>query len=798
MPDLTTYDYDIFLSHNRADQEWTAKLAERIEKEDWPKQNRKLKVFFSPWDIRPGQSIPKKIEEALPRSRKVGLILSPDAVDSAWVELERLVTTYIDISARDERLIPLYRRNCEVPALLRSILYLDFRDDGAFEESYKTLLLVIKDEPLPRRPLNDTVNSVVLPPLIPRPPVVGFLPRRDSEGRNIVERLQQELAPQKNQLIALSGPGGVGKTTLASETARALSEKHTQRIVWVGADGRDDFTFSTLLDETAGQLGRIDLRPLPTDVKADEVGALIAAAPTLIVLDNFETLAAAEQARCVDFLLNRAPCPVLITTRPRIAAARNIIIPVMSPDEADNFLRLLIHQAGEPSAFGSVDRQRIMTASDRNPLVTQWVVAQIDLAQEASSVLDELAHGVGDAAERVFDRSFRLERLGDDGRDVLLALSLFSPDASRTALAEVAFGEGAKRLNEAVKRLASLWLIKTTTEGQRLYVEGLTRELAKARLANDGRAKEFYRRFVTYFLSYTERRAAPTPENLDELEIEKDNLLGAMDLASEIEDLESLQRIVLLLVEPSKGMLIVHGYWNDAIQRGQEALKAAKVTNRQWYVGALANNLGFLLANQGNHSSAKQHYQLAVEVARQLNEEGGLAATLHQLAMLAQNQGELAEARRLLHESLEINKKLDHQGAIAANLHELGLLAQNQDELDEARRLYNESLEINKRLGSHFGIATTLQNLATIALDQGERDEARQLCLESLEIKKKLGHQEGIATSLHHLGMLAEDEGHQAEAAQLFEDALAILNKLKSPNAEIALKSLERVKVKSS
>ena len=116
MTDLTAYDYDIFLSHNHADQEWTTKLAERLEREDWPAQGRKLKVFFSPWDIRPGQSIPREIERALPKSRKVGLIMSPEAVDSAWVELERLVTTYITVSARDERLIPLYRRDCEIPA----------------------------------------------------------------------------------------------------------------------------------------------------------------------------------------------------------------------------------------------------------------------------------------------------------------------------------------------------------------------------------------------------------------------------------------------------------------------------------------------------------------------------------------------------------------------------------------------------------------------------------------------------------------------------------------------------------
>lgn len=191
MPDLTIYEYDIFLSHNHADQEWTTRLAERLEQEDW--QGRRLKVFFSPWDIRPGQSIPKEIENALPKSRKVGLILSPDAVDSAWVDLERLVTTYIAVSARDERLIPLYRRDCDIPALLQPILYLDFRDDADFEAAYQTLLSVIKDEPLPRRSLRSAKKAVVLPPVIPPPPIDSFVAPDHGEGLRVREKLPKSV-----------------------------------------------------------------------------------------------------------------------------------------------------------------------------------------------------------------------------------------------------------------------------------------------------------------------------------------------------------------------------------------------------------------------------------------------------------------------------------------------------------------------------------------------------------------------------------------------------------------------------
>jgi hypothetical protein len=88
----------------------------------------------------------------------------------------------------------------------------------------------------------------------------------------------------------------------------------------------------------------------------------------------------------------------------------------MSPEEAESFLKLLIEQTGNPSAFAHLNQDRLMKASERNPLIMQWVVAQIDAAQDPDTVLDELAQGEGDAAERVFKRSFELEQLGNDGR----------------------------------------------------------------------------------------------------------------------------------------------------------------------------------------------------------------------------------------------------------------------------------------------------------------------------------------------------------------------------------------------
>jgi lipopolysaccharide biosynthesis regulator YciM len=388
----------------------------------------------------------------------------------------------------------------------------------------------------------------------------------------------------------------------------------------------------------------------------------------------------------------------------------------------------------------------------------QWVIGQIDLAQRPGDVLDDLAHGEGDAAQRVFDRSFNLTQVGDDGRSALLALSLFVPDASRPALAEVAgFGDDEPALREAVKSLAGLCLIETASVGERLIIKGLTRDLARARLSKDEGAAEFRRRFVAFFVRYCASHTETSAEDFDAIEAEKDNVLGALDASFEIEDWNSVMRIASVAGLPETGFFSLRGYWGEAIRCNKQALEAARLSRS----------------------------------------EADIARFKHNLAVMHENRGDLAEARRLYNESLEIKKKLGNQRGIASTLHELGRLAHKQGEIDEARRLYNESLEIKKKLGNQSGIAITLHELGRLAQKRGEIDEARRLYNDSLEIKKKLGNQNGIALTLGQLGRLAEDEGDLAAAIRLYREALIIFEKLKSPYAEVTRKALERVESQS-
>lgn len=89
------YDYDAFVSYNKADKDFAEKLVNRIEKENI--DGVPIKVFFGEWDIEYGGNILLWIENAEPNSHFIILIMSPEWLDSNWTTLERVIFRFMKI-----------------------------------------------------------------------------------------------------------------------------------------------------------------------------------------------------------------------------------------------------------------------------------------------------------------------------------------------------------------------------------------------------------------------------------------------------------------------------------------------------------------------------------------------------------------------------------------------------------------------------------------------------------------------------------------------------------------------------
>jgi hypothetical protein len=75
-----SFHYDVFLSHSSKDKPLVRPLAERMRQDG-------LKVWFDEWVLKPGDSVPAKIEEGLEHSRVLVLCMSANAFGSDWAQL---------------------------------------------------------------------------------------------------------------------------------------------------------------------------------------------------------------------------------------------------------------------------------------------------------------------------------------------------------------------------------------------------------------------------------------------------------------------------------------------------------------------------------------------------------------------------------------------------------------------------------------------------------------------------------------------------------------------------------------
>jgi TIR domain len=151
----TSFSYDVFLSHNKTDRPRVRQLAERLRKAG-------VRVWFDDWVIKPGDDIHLAIERGLDASRTLVLCLSPAALESDWVGLERSTVLFRDPSNAGRRFIPLLLADGDLPDTLRRYRYVDFRQE--IEAAFKELLTACqaKKEPAPPRP-QSTLSEFGMP-----------------------------------------------------------------------------------------------------------------------------------------------------------------------------------------------------------------------------------------------------------------------------------------------------------------------------------------------------------------------------------------------------------------------------------------------------------------------------------------------------------------------------------------------------------------------------------------------------------------------------------------------------------
>jgi TIR domain len=104
--------------------------------------------FFDERSVRPGESIPSRIERGLEECDVYIPVFSPDALKSPWCDWEINMAIMMNREGGRSHIIPLIAEKCTVPARLRHLLYVNFagRYNAALDE------LLTKSFDLPPKP----------------------------------------------------------------------------------------------------------------------------------------------------------------------------------------------------------------------------------------------------------------------------------------------------------------------------------------------------------------------------------------------------------------------------------------------------------------------------------------------------------------------------------------------------------------------------------------------------------------------------------------------------------------------
>jgi predicted ATPase/DNA-binding SARP family transcriptional activator len=367
----------------------------------------------------------------------------------------------------------------------------------------------------------------------------------------------------EHRLTTLIGPGGAGKTRLASETARTLVDDLPDG-VWlveladIGTDG--DVALATL----AGLGLRDALLGEATNAEpADRLIAAIREREALLILDNCEHVIESAAVFAHRVLGECRRLRILATSREPLGITGEAlwqVEPLALPDaqpsraemESSPAVRLLRDRAGAVRKDLAADAAtlpamvRVCRALDGVPLAIELAAARLRTmsVDQLASRLDDrfrlLTGGSRTALPRhrtlraVVDWSWEL--LNEAERTALSRLSVFSGGASLEAAERVCAGDGVKQeqVLELLTSLAEKSLLVTESGGAPRYrMLGTIKEYAAGRLAEAGESELARHAHLGYFTELAETaepqlRRAGQLEWLATLEADHDNIAAAM------------------------------------------------------------------------------------------------------------------------------------------------------------------------------------------------------------------------------------------------------------------------------
>ncbi len=632
-------------------------------------------------------------------------------------------------------------------------------------------------------------------------PLVPALPQFFTPfiGRQVeLTELDQLLGEQHQRLVTIVGPGGIGKSRLATELTTRIATSF-QHCWWVGCQSLSTNADDQRLTLLRGISAALDLSFADEVDLGHHLAKSLDQSAGLLIVDGVEGVR--KGADVLVQLLNHCPqLSILCTSREPLALYGEVLyrltgLPVPAADPESNpmevaAVQLFLQSAQRQNQHFSTSPTiqpaiaQICGITQGNPLALElaatWTAtltpAQIGQRLRQDYRLLDTPEG---ALTAIFERSWQL--LSPAYRAIFAKLSIFRGAFSDSA-AQAVSGEALALLKGLVEKS----LLQSSGDGY-FSVHELLRQFAARQLEQSQTIQAIRERHCAYYTNLiTEETQAILAGRHSLILRELDNIELAWQWALKVQNLHA----IAVMLWPLDWLYDVRAWYasGERLMRGAVAsLQMAEPSGPQGKLYALALVChGFKLIRCLAEQEGQPQVLAALQLLAHLGAQEEMAwpqVIAVYLDVLPEQEAAIAS----LQASLQVFERTENEQGIVFALAMLAKIYANQGEVAQASEVARRALRVGIEISDQHHVATALQYVAKAAYAAGEFSAAIEDWQQAADLYARLGLQRIVAEMQHQIGRAYQQMSDAEAALDRYAAAAAIFMAVEDSGNLLAL-----------